>query len=236
MKFSEPLATGYLVKRYKRFMADIVTASGDELTIHCPNTGSMKHCLNENAAVLYSDSHNPKRKLRHTWEAVQVAHGHWAGINTHRANALVEEALHQSLLKGYEGLPVRREVKWGDSRFDFALGEDANPIFLEVKNVTLGPAESEPDTGMMYFPDAVTTRGHKHLQTLADIVRGGGRAVLLYCVQHTGANEVRPAKHIDEEYARLLREAADVGVEVRALKAQISAQEIVLTEEIPVVL
>lgn len=235
MKFSEPLIEGRLVKRYKRFMADVVTAEGDEITIHCPNTGSMMNCLNEGAAVLFSDSHNPKRKLRHTWEAVQVAHGQWAGINTHRANALVEEALQAGLLKGYEGLAVKREVKWGDSRIDFTLG-DQSPVFLEVKNVTLGPAANEPDSGVMYFPDAVTTRGHKHLQTLADIVRKGGQAVLLYCVQHTGAKEVRPADHIDAEYARLLREAAQAGVEVRALKAKISAQEIALVKEIPVVL
>lgn len=236
MKFSEPLAKGRLVKRYKRFLADIITAEDAELTIHCPNTGSMKHCLNDDAAVLFSDSHNPKRKLRHTWEAVQVAHGHWAGINTHRANALVEEALHAGLLKGYEGLATRREVTWGDSRFDFALGDEAAPIYLEVKNVTLGPAVDESDSGVMYFPDAVTTRGQKHLQTLAQVVREGGQAVLLYCVQHTGAKEVRPAEHIDREYARLLREAANAGVEIRALKAHISAQEIALTEEIPVVL
>lgn len=235
MKFSEPLIEGHLIKRYKRFMADVVTVEGDEITIHCPNTGSMMNCLNEGAAVLFSDSHNPKRKLRHTWEAVQVAHGHWAGINTHRANALVEEALLSGLLKGYEGLAVKREVKWGDSRIDFTLG-DQSPVFLEVKNVTLGPAANEPDSGVMYFPDAVTTRGHKHLQTLADIVREGGQAVLLYCVQHTGAKEVRPADHIDAEYARLLREAAQAGVEVRALKAEISAQEIALVKEIPVVL
>lgn len=236
MIFEEPLATGTLVKRYKRFMADVITAKGEEITIHCPNTGSMKNCLLEEAPVLFSDSKNPKRKLRHTWEAVQVAHGHWAGINTHRANALVEEALLAGKLSGYEGLAVRREVKYDDSRFDFALGDESAPIYLEVKNVTLGPAEDEADTGVMYFPDAVTTRGHKHLQTLADLVREGGRAVLLYCVQHTGAKEVRPAAHIDEEYARLLSDAAATGVEIRALKARISAKEMVLQEEIPVVL
>lgn len=236
MIFEEPLAQGVLVKRYKRFMADVVTASGEELTIHCPNTGSMKNCLIDGAAVLFSDSKNPKRKLRHSWEAVQVAHGHWAGINTHRANALVEEALLAGMLEEYAGLAVRREVKWGDSRFDFALGDEANYLFLEVKNVTLGPAEDEPDTGVMYFPDAVTTRGQKHLQTLTELVRGGGEAVLLYCVQHTGAKEVRPAEHIDPDYARLLREAADAGVMIRALKAEISAEHITLVEEIPVIL
>lgn len=236
MIFEEPLAQGVLVKRYKRFMADVVTASGEELTIHCPNTGSMKNCLIDGAAVLFSDSKNPKRKLRHSWEAVQVAHGHWAGINTHRANALVEEALLAGMLEEYAGLAVRREVTWGDSRFDFALGDEGNFLFLEVKNVTLGPAKDEPDTGVMYFPDAVTTRGQKHLQTLTALVREGREAVLLYCVQHTGAKEVRPAEHIDPDYARLLREAADAGVMIRALKAEISAQHITLVEEIPVIL
>lgn len=236
MKLEESLAQGTLVKRYKRFMADIITADGESLTIHCPNTGSMKNCLLPNAAVLYSDSHNPKRKLRHTWEAVQVAHGHWAGINTHRANRLVEEALTNGMLAEYRDLTVRREVKWGDSRFDFALGDETQPIFLEVKNVTLGPAEEEADSGVMYFPDAVTTRGQKHIQTLMDVVQQGGEACLLYCVQHTGATEVRPAAHIDAEYARLLAEAVEVGVQLRALKARIAKDEIVLNEEIPVVL
>lgn len=236
MIFEEPLAQGTLIKRYKRFMADVLTTSGEELTIHCPNTGSMKNCLIEGAAVLFSDSKNPKRKLRHSWEAVQVAHGHWAGINTHRANALVEEALLAGLLEEYAELAVRREVKWGDSRFDFALGDEASPVFLEVKNVTLGPSEDELDTGVMYFPDAVTTRGQKHVQTLTELVREGGKAVLLYCVQHTGAKEVRPAAHIDPDYARLLKEAADAGVVIRALKAEISAQHITLVEEIPVIL
>lgn len=237
MKFAEPLAKGQLVRRYKRFMADIITEEGKELTLHCPNTGSMKNCLIEGAAVLYSDSHNPKRKLRYTWEAVQVAHGHWAGINTHRANALVEEALTQGVMEDYAGLEVHREVTWGDSRFDFALGEKTDPTYLlEVKNVTLGPAATEADSGIMYFPDAVTTRGQKHLETLAEVVRQGGKAVLLYCVQHTGAREVRPAEHIDPEYARLLRAAHEAGVVIKALKAHISPQEIQLVEEIPVVL
>lgn len=236
MKLAEPLAKGTLVKRYKRFMADVITDSGEELTIHCPNTGSMKNCLLPSAAVLFSDSHNPKRKLRCTWEAVQVAHGHWAGINTHRANHLVAEALENGMLEEYAGLPVRREVTWGDSRFDFAVGEEDNAILLEVKNVTLGPSEEEDDSGVMYFPDAVTTRGQKHVETLTDIVASGGRAGLIYCVQHTGATEVRPADHIDPDYAALLRKAAASGVQVRALKARITPTDITLVEEIPVVL
>ncbi|HLR16532.1 MAG TPA: DNA/RNA nuclease SfsA [Alcanivoracaceae bacterium] len=236
MKLDESLEQGTLVKRYKRFMADVITATGETLTIHCPNTGSMKNCLIPSAAVLYSDSHNPKRKLRHTWEAVQVAHGHWAGINTHRANNLVEEALRNGLLEEYAHMPIRREVKWGDSRFDFAVGEEDAQVLLEVKNVTLGPSAEEADTGIMYFPDAVTTRGQKHVETLTQIVAEGGQAGLIYCVQHTGAKEVRPAAHIDPDYAALLKRAAEQGVQIRALKAHISPDEIVLVEEIPVVL
>jgi len=236
MRLDEPLLMGNLVKRYKRFMADVVTPEGETITIHCPNTGSMKNCLLAGAAVLYSDSHNPKRKLRHTWEAVQVAHGHWAGINTHRANHLVAEALAEGMLADYAGLPIRREVRWGDSRFDFAVGEEDTAIFLEVKNVTLGPSAEEADTGVMYFPDAVTTRGQKHVQTLTDIVAAGGQAGLIYCVQHTGATEVRPAEQIDPDYAALLRQAVEVGVKVHALKAHITPEEISLVEEVPVVL
>src|SRR5699024_1877212 len=196
MKLDESLEQGTLVKRYKRFMADVITATGETLTIHCPNTGSMKNCLIPSAAVLYSDSHNPKRKLRHTWEAVQVAHGHWAGINTHRANNLVEEALRNGLLEEYAHMPSRRGVKGGDSRFELAEGYEHAQDLLEVKNVTRGASTEAADTSIMYIPDAITTRGQKHVETLTQIVAEGGQEGLIYCVQLTGAKEVRPAAHI----------------------------------------
>lgn len=176
-----PLERVTLLRRYKRFMADVVRADGSEMTVHCPNTGSMKHCvLGEPQLALISDSGNPKRKYRHTLEAVQVAHGHWAGVNTSRPNALVEEAIRAGAVTGLNpGSGVEREVKYGDSRFDLALGERSDPhTFVEVKNVTLGPGPNDPDDGVIAFPDSVTERGQKHLLTLMEVVASGKRAVL----------------------------------------------------------
>lgn len=237
MKFDPPLQRARLVQRYKRFMADVITEDGRALTLHCPNTGSMKYCTPPDAPVLFSDSGNDKRKYRHTWEAVQVAHGHWAGINTSRTNALVAEAILAGRLPALANDHLRREVSWGDSRFDLALGQGGTPhTLIEVKNVTLGPGPDDADHGIIRFPDAVTLRGQKHLQTLMQVVQAGQRAVLVFCVQHTGAREVRPAEDIDPRYAALLRQASAAGVHILAWRTAISPHEMVLAEEVPVVL
>lgn len=236
MKFHPRLQEGRLVRRYKRFMAEVELETGEQLTIHCPNTGSMKNCLPENARVLFSESDNPKRKYPHTWEAVQVAHGHWAGINTARTNELVSEAIEAGMISGLAPTGgLHREVTFGDSRLDLALGARELPhTWIEVKNVTLGPGVGEEDTGILYFPDAVTSRGQKHLQALIDVAREGGRAVLFFCVQHTGAREVRPADHIDARYGELLREAMKRGVEVMAWRTRISPGRFALEQAVPV--
>lgn len=236
MIFDPPLQSAHLIRRYKRFMVDVMLADGRELTLHCPNTGSMKNCLPANAAVLYSDSGNPARKYRHTLEAVQVAHGHWAGVNTSRTNALVAEAIEAKRIPGLKRFQtMRREVTFADSRFDLALDHvDGSHTFIEVKNVTLGPAEHEPDDGVIAFPDAVTERGQKHLRTLMEVVRQGQRAVLFFCAQHTGARTVRPADEIDPDYGCLLREAVVAGVQVMAWKTAISPREFVLEQALPV--
>lgn len=238
MRFRPPLREGFLVRRYKRFLADVELDTGELLTLHCPNTGSMKHCQPAGAPVLFSDSDNPKRKYRHTWEAVRVAHGHWAGINTSRTNELVEEALAAGLVPGLTATGgLHREVTWGDSRFDLALGDRTLPhTLIEVKNVTLGPGPNDPDDGVIAFPDAITERGRKHLQTLIEVVRGGGRAVLFFCVQHTGARAVRPADEIDARYGELLREAVARGVEVLAWRTVITPELFALDEAVPVAL
>lgn len=237
MKFEPPLAQGTLLRRYKRFLADVRLPDGREMTVHCPNTGSMKNCAPPGAAVLYSDSGNPARKYRHTLEAVQVAHGHWAGVNTSRTNALVEEALRAKRIDGLKRFTsLRREVTFGDSRFDLALESATGTTWVEVKNVTLGPADDEPDDGVIAFPDAVTERGQKHLLTLRDAVMAGHRAVLFFCVQHTGARVARPADEIDTRYGELLREVKRQGVRVIAWKTRISADEFILEREIPVLL
>ncbi len=237
MKCDPPLEAVTLLRRYKRFLADVRLADGHEITVHCPNTGSMKNCVLEGEqAALISDSCNSKRKYRHTLEAIQVAHGHWAGVNTGRANRLVEDALKAGRLKGLNPADgVEREVKYGDSRFDLALGERANPhTFIEVKNVTLGPGPNDTDDGIIRFPDAVTKRGQKHLQTLKQGVDEGRRAVLLFCVQHTGATAVEPADALDPVYGQLLREVASAGVEVCAWRADITRHEIALMQSLPV--
>ena len=235
MQFTPPLARGRLVRRYKRFMADILTEDGEALTLHCPNTGSMKHCMPEGAAVLYSDSGNPKRRYRHTWEAVQVAHGHWAGVNTSRTNALVAEAIEAGRVPSLAAEGLRREVRFSDSRFDLALGGETPHTFIEVKNVTLGPGPDDPDHGLITFPDAVTLRGQKHLRTLMEVVASGHRAVLFFCVQHTGAQAVAPADEIDPAYGALLREAQAAGVEILAWRTTIAPSGFALDVPVPVV-
>lgn len=236
MKFDPPLQQARLIRRYKRFMADVELADGSVITLHCPNTGSMKNCQPAGAAVLYSDSGNPARKYRHTLEAVQVAHGHWAGVNTARTNQLVTEAILGKRIAGLKRYTaLRREVIFGDSRFDIALDHaDGRQTYIEVKNVTLGPAEDEPDHGVIAFPDAVTERGQKHLLTLMEVVRQGHRAVLFFCVQHTGAKAVRPADEIDLRYGELLRQAVANGVLVVAWKTVVQTAEFRLERPLPV--
>lgn len=231
MKFDPPLMQGTLIKRYKRFLADVSLPDGSELTLHCPNTGSMKNCAEPGRAVWYSDSGNPKRKYRHTWELVSVGADAIAGINTGRANALVKEAIVAGKipeLTGYD--TVRGEVKYGEenSRIDLLLEKDGQNCYVEVKSLTLGEGE------LGYFPDAVTERGRKHLRELEAMVRLGHRAVLLFCVQHNGVKVAKPADHIDPKYGQALRQAHAAGVEVMAWQCDLSAAEITIARALPV--
>ncbi len=235
MRFDPPLEEGRLLRRYKRFFADIETSSGEALTIHCPNTGSMLNCLNPGGRVWFSRNDDPKRKLRGTWELGETPHGRLACLNTGRANALVGEALEAGIiveLNGFTGL--RREVRYGveNSRADFCLDYAAGPAYVEVKSVTLGYADST----VAAFPDAVTTRGAKHLRELAALARQGVRAVQLYCVNLAGIEAVRAAEEIDPAYAAGLREAKAAGVEVLAYGVEITAQEVRLSRRLEVVL
>lgn len=240
MLFDPSLEPVILLRRYKRFLADVRRADGSEITVHCPNTGSMRNCVlpEVEQAALISDSGNPKRKYQYTLEALEVAHGHWAGVNTSRTNSLVEEALRAGLIPELQpDTGVEREVRFGDSRFDLALGERAEPhTFIEVKNVTLGPGPEDPDDGVIAFPDSITERGQKHLQTLMQVVSEGRRAVLFFCVQHTGAKAARPADEIDVRYGELLREAIANGVEVLAWKVELTPQRFELKQPLPLLL
>ena len=235
MRFSTPLEAGRLVRRYKRFLADIVSDAGEALCIHCPNTGSMLNCMGEGARVWFQRSNDPKRKLPGTWELVETPQGRLACVNTARANRLVEEALLDGVIEELAGFTaLRREVAYGleSSRVDFRLDYPAGPAYVEVKSVTLGFG----DTAVAAFPDAVTLRGAKHLRELAALARDGVRAVQLYCVNLTGIEAVRPASEIDPLYAAALREAVAAGVEVLAYGVEISPEEIRLSRRLPVIL
>lgn len=221
MRFSPPLEEGRLIRRYKRFLADIETASGELLTIHCPNTGSMFNCMMPGGRVWFSRSNDPKRKLPGTWEITETPQGRLACVNTARANKLVEEALWNGVITELAGVTaLKREVAYGqeNSRVDFRLDYPDGPLYLEVKSVTLG----FDDSRVAAFPDAVTQRGAKHLRELAALAREGVRAVLLYCVNLTGIDAVRPAAEIDAAYASALLEAAAAGVEVLAYGVELT--------------
>ena len=240
MQLQKKLQTGVLLKRYKRFLADITTQEGELITIHCPNTGSMKNCQQPGSRVWYSDSENPNRKYACTWELVEVDKKHIVGINTGLANKLVHEAITSARideLKGYES--IRTEVAYGEqkSRIDLLLEGIANDpdarCYVEVKNVSLGLGD-----GLGSFPDAVTTRGQKHLKELLHMHTLGHRAVLLFCVQHSGIQRMMPADDIDPEYGRLLRDVVSKGVEVLAYRVEFDLQNsrVTLREKVPVLL
>ena len=232
MKLDPNLHSARLIKRYKRFFSDVLTQKDEKLTIHCPNTGSMKNCLVTESPCWYSLSTNPRRKLAGTLELVTTEYGNLAGINTHRANHLVKEAILENKipqLTGYENL--RTEVKYGkeNSRIDLLLEDtDKGLCYVEVKNVTL-----EGPDGLVMFPDAVTSRGVKHLRELMDVINQGHRAVLFFCVQVNNALKMEVASEVDPLYAKTLAEAIAVGVEVIAWRADLSADEIVLSQAIP---
>ena len=217
MHYPSALTSAKFINRYKRFFVDARLENGDIVTAHCPNTGSMRHCIGEGWPVLLSHSDNPKRKLAYTLEFSQNPQGHWIGLNTGMANKLVEEALTQRKIPSLAGYnQVRREVKYAqNSRIDFLLSaEGMADCYVEVKSVTL------LENGQGYFPDAVSTRGQKHLQDLMQMVDEGHRAVLLFLVQHEGIFNVSAAAHIDPVYADLLEQAKAHGVQVIALKAR----------------
>ena len=232
MNFTPLLQKARLVRRYKRFLADVILPDGTEITVHCPNTGSMKNCLVEGSDCWLLHSDNPKRKYAYTWQLATTPTGHIACVNTHVANKLVGEALHEGVMSELQGYPsIRPEVKYGEgSRVDFLLSADDKPdCFVEVKSVTL------LDQGQGCFPDSVSTRGQKHLRELMAVVAGGQRGVLLFCVLHTGIESVSAAAHIDPVYAQLMKEAVAAGVEVIAYGADVSPSAIAINQRLKVI-
>ncbi|MDQ2068265.1 DNA/RNA nuclease SfsA [Natronospira bacteriovora] len=223
MEFDPPLQSGRLIRRYKRFLADVVLDDGRRVTAHCPNTGSMLGCRAPGLRVWLSPADRPGRKLRWTWELVETGTGALAGIHTGRSNALVVEAIKSGRipeLADYQQL--RREVRHpSGGRTDIVLEKPGRRCWVEVKNVTAGAG-----AGRALFPDAVSTRAVRHLAHLRASAAAGERAVLLFCVQREDVAVVEPARAIDPAYADALAAAADAGVEVLAYGASLSPRGI----------
>ncbi|WP_417430317.1 DNA/RNA nuclease SfsA [Kiloniella sp.] len=211
MKFDAPLIPGKLIKRYKRFLADVELTDGTIVTAHTTNTGSMLGLIEAGSPVWLSESDNPKRKLKYTWE-IGAAGETAVGVNTSVPNKLVVQEISAGnipRLTGYTA--IKREVKYGqNSRIDvFLQAEDKADCYVEIKSVTLSRA-----SGVAEFPDAVSARGTKHLQELGDMVQEGHRAVMFYLVQRSDCTVLAPAKDIDPVYADALKVAMTRGVEV----------------------
>jgi sugar fermentation stimulation protein A len=223
------LTPATLIKRYKRFLADVVLENGQVITAHCPNTGSMQGCCEPGRPVFLSTHNNPKRKLKYTWELIQMP-ASLVGVNTLVPNRLVAKSIEAQLveeLAGYES--ILREAKIGEhTRIDLLLTNGSTDrCFVEIKNCTL------VSDGIAYFPDAVTARGRKHLQELRGLVSSGCRCVMFYFIQRMDAKLFRPADHIDSQYGRTLRSALNEGVEILAYDVDIDLKGIRLRNKVP---
>ncbi|HTV36355.1 MAG TPA: DNA/RNA nuclease SfsA [Xanthobacteraceae bacterium] len=236
MRFATPLTPAMLARRYKRFLADVMFDSGEMTTVHVSNPGAMTGLDKPYSRVWVSDSQNPLRALRYTWELIEVDLGsgpELVGVNTIQPNQLVAEALQAGLIPELRDYPtIRREVKYGsNSRADFVLEDARRPAcYLEVKNVHLmrKPRLAE-------FPDCVTVRGAKHLDDLAAMAQQGARAVLLFVIQIPSAEHFTPARDIDPDYAEGFDRARRAGVEVLAWRCRVSVEGIEIATPVPIV-
>ncbi|WP_430815255.1 DNA/RNA nuclease SfsA [Carboxylicivirga sp. RSCT41] len=227
MKFDTPLIHGYLIKRYKRFLSDIKLDDGSIVVAHCTNSGSMKTCIEEGAEVYLSPAKDPKRKTRYTWEMIKL-NNKWVGINTSHPNLIAFEAVKNGEIDKLAGYShVQREVRVGNSRIDIMAQNDRETCFIEVKNVTMKDGE------YARFPDAVTTRGKKHLDELIQLKKEGIRAVMLYVIQRSDVSVFAPAGDIDPDYANTLREAWKEGVEIIPVRVKVTPNDIVIDKELP---
>ena len=230
------LTQARLLRRYKRFLADVETNQGEVLTVHCPNTGAMTGCAEPGARVWLSRSDNPKRKYKHTWELIETPSG-IVSINTGRANALVAEAFASSMsplghpLGQDDVVQAEARIPEGDGRFDFAVRQGGQLIWVEVKSVTL---LLEGAQGA--FPDAVSTRALKHVAALCRRVSSGERALLVFCAQHCGIESIRLADHIDPVYARAVAQAHGAGVEVCGLGCVTNLKNFTVNRQLPFLL
>jgi len=234
MKFPTPLLTGTLIKRYKRFLADVRLDSGEVVTAHCANPGSMMGLKEAGSRVWLSISDNPKRKLKYSWELLEVDLGcgpHLVGINTNQPNGIVADAIAEGRIAELDGYStLRREVKYGkNSRIDILLQEENRPdCYVEIKNVHL-----MRKAGFAEFPDSVTARGKKHLIELAAYAQQGYRCVMFYLIQRTDAETFSLARDIDNDYAHAFDDAIKSGVEAYAYSCTISPEGIDIDAPIP---
>lgn len=232
MEFASPLIRGTLIRRYKRFLADVRLEGGKVITATCPNTGTMLGLTAPGMTIYLSRSDSPTRKYAHAWEMTERPGFGLIGINTARPNHLVEKAIGSGLigsLVGYDG--VRREVRYGtNSRIDLLLQKDGKPpCYVEVKNVTL---YRRP--GLAEFPDCVTERGAKHLAELSDMVKAGHRAVMVYCIQGGGAEAFTLTPDIDPVYHKAFHRAREHGVEAVAVTCHVGLDGIAVDGMVPV--
>ena len=232
MRFETPLIPAVLIRRYKRFLADIRFADGREAVAHCANPGSMMGLAEPGMRIWVEPNDDPKKKLRYGWRLVEHENGHFTGVDTSVPNRALRDSLMAHEVPGLSYDTVRPEVKYGErSRVDFLLEAAGKPdIYLEVKCVTL-----MREAGLGEFPDSVTARGLKHLQELENVVQEGHRAVLLYLVQRTDIERVSVAADIDPAYAAGFIKARAGGVEVMAFDCDISPEEITLGRALPVI-
>jgi len=235
MLFPTPLKSGRLIKRYKRFLADIEFDDGGTTTAHCANPGSMLGLAEPGSRVWLSESDNPKRKLKFSWELVEVDLGTGpvlVGINTAHPNALVAEAIKSNAISEFSDYPaLRREVKYGvNSRIDILLEDESlNRCYVEIKNVHL-----MRENGLAEFPDSVTSRGAKHLRELSSMVQEGHRAAMVYLIQRGDATEFSLARDIDPAYGEAFDAAAQAWVEAVAYACKISPEGIEVAGRIPI--
>ena len=230
MKFTKPLIKGKLIKRYKRFFTDI-NLNGKTVTAHCPNTGSMKGLLEKDNEVYLFKHNDPKRKLKYGLEIIK-ARKNFVGVNTHLANKIVNHALVNNLIKELSNCSsVKPEVFFNkETRFDFMVEKDKHKTFIEVKNVTLFR-----DKNTAEFPDAITSRGSKHLLTLIDAIKKGYKTYLIFLVQIQNMEYFKIAKDIDNEYYENYLRAKKAGVNFLAYRCKISSKEIFIDKKIEII-
>lgn len=229
MVFKDKLTAATLVKRYKRFLADVVLEDGSTMTVYCPNTGSMKSCSAPGSRVCVSRSDNQERKYPYTLEMIRAGNT-WIGVNTGLTNLIVAEAIERGEIPEFSRIDsLQREVTVvKGTRLDLLLKQGSTKIYIEIKNCSL------VEGGVAMFPDAVTKRGTKHLEELAECVKKGDRGVIFYLVQRTDCDLFKPAAHIDSLYAETLKKVHLQGVEILVYQAEISPEAIHIVRKLPI--